>query len=523
MEENVLEVPWLVPALLWITGVAFGYVIHMIAARMWKTSAQRMADELVERAKHEADVLVKEAGVKAQGELQAVRDRVEQELAAHRRAVAEHEQKIVEREALADGRAKALHEQALALDTKKAAVEAEQAAAHAHRLEVERTLETKRRKLEELSGLSAVDARTTLLARVELESREELARAVRKQEELARGDAEKSARRIITTAIERYALEQVSESTTTTVALPSEEMKGRIIGREGRNHRSLEAALGVNVIVDDTPGVVVISSFDPVRRELAKRVLEILVVDGRIQPARIEEVSNKVQSEMEAETIKAGELAAEKLGVRGLDSEVVKMLGRLRFRHSYGQNVLQHSVEMAHLMTMMAGEIGLDAAVAARCGLLHDIGKVLPQDAGAGHAVAGAEFLRRHGETPVVVNAVAAHHGDVPGESWFAELTRAGDIISGARPGARMESTEIYLKRLEKLEELARSFPGVTKCYALEAGREIRVLVEPAKIDDTAAVLLARDLSRLIAHNIESPAPIKVVVIRETRVTEYAR
>ena len=523
MSEIVLQIPWLLPTLFWMTGLAIGYAIHVIASGMLKNSAERMALEILERARHEAGVIVREAGVKATGEMQGVREKVEAELHQHRVEIAEHEKRIAQREEQADVRANSFHQKEVAFEERRAALTQEELTVRERQQEIERALETQKSRLQEIAGLSAEDAKKSLLAKTEVELQDETAALIRRHHEAAVATAAQQARKIITVAIERYAAEQVGDATTTTVVLPSEEMKGRIIGREGRNIRSLEAALGVNVIIDETPGVVVLSSFDPIRREIAKRTLEQLVVDGRIHPARIEEVTNKIQADMESETVKAGEEAAHKLGLRGIDPEVVKMVGRLRFRHSYGQNVLMHSVEMGSIMGMMAAEAGLDSVIAKRCGLLHDIGKVMTQENDGSHALVGAEFLRKHGESPLVCNAVAAHHNEVPGESWYAELTRAGDAITAARPGARSETTELYLKRLEKLEELARSFPGVTKCFALEAGREIRVLVEPAKIDDAQAMILARDLCRLIEKNLEFPGQIKVVVIRETRSTEYAR
>lgn len=518
-----IEVPWLLPALYWIVGIAFGYAAHVIASRVTKTSIERQAEEIQERAKHEAEVIVREAKVKAHEEIQRVREKVESDLHQHRREVAAFEVRISDRETQVNQRTTALNQKELQLDLKRQEIETAEASLRQQRQEVEGLQRTQREKLQEISRLSTEEARSLLLKQVGSELEGETAALVRKRVDEAAATATQQARRIITVAIERFASERISDATTTTVVLPSEEMKGRIIGREGRNIRSLEAALGVNVIIDDTPAVVVLSSFDPVRREVAKRTLEQLVVDGRIHPARIEEMVGKVQAEMDTETQKAGEAAAAKLELRGIAPEVLNVVGRLRFRHSYGQNVLEHSIEMAQIMGMMASEIGIDPIIAKRCGLLHDIGKALPQDAGGSHALAGADYLRRHGESPVVCNAVAAHHNEAPGESWYAELTRAGDAITASRPGARSETTEIYLKRLEKLEELARSFPGVTKCFAVEAGREIRVMVEPARVDDNHALLIARDLSRLIEHNLEYPGHIKVVVIRETRSTEYAR
>ncbi len=518
-----IEVPWLLPALYWVVGIAFGYAIHVIATRMTKTNAEHIAGEIIENAKKKGDVIVREAEVKGREEIQRVREQVENENHLRRQEIAQSEERIAQREALADQRNTSLNQKELQLDLKRSSLDDEEKRLNERRQEIEHQSQAGLKKLQEVAGLSAEDAKVVLLRKVDEELASEKAALIRRNHDEAVANAAEQARRIITIAVERYATEQIADASTTTVVLPSEEMKGRIIGREGRNIRSLEAALGVNVIIDDTPNVVVLSSFDPIRREVAKRTLEQLVVDGRIHPSRIEEMTQKVHAEMDAETQKAGEEAAEKLGLRGIAPEILNLVGRLRFRHSYGQNVLAHSIEMGRIMGLMAAEIGLDQSIARRCGLLHDIGKVLTQETEGSHAMAGADFLRKHGETAVVCNAVAAHHNEVPGESWYAELSRAGDAITSARPGARAETTEIYLKRLEKLEEIARSFPGVVKCFALEAGREIRILVEPSKIDDNQATVLARDVCRLIEHNLEYPGQIKVVVIRESRCTEYAR
>jgi ribonuclease Y len=307
------------------------------------------------------------------------------------------------------------------------------------------------------------------------------------------------------------------------VALPNDDMKGRVIGREGRNIRALEAATGVNVLIDDTPEAVVISGFDPVRREIARMAMEQLISDGRIHPARIEEVVAKARENMGEMIRQAGEEALYAAGIREVDPELMRMIGRLKYRSSYSQNVLQHSLEVAHLMGSMAGELGLDPVLAKRIGLFHDIGKALDHEVEGGHAVIGADLLKRMGETQVVVNAVAAHHEEVPAESLYAILAAAGDAISSSRPGARSETTAIYVKRLEKLEEIANSFEGVAKSYAIQAGREVRVVVEPEKIDDSAAMILARNVSKKIESDLQYPGQIKVIVIRETRCVEYAR
>jgi ribonuclease Y len=504
-----IEIPWLLPALYWIVGLAFGYFIHIIAVRYSTAAAEQSADTIIAKARHEAEVILREAEVKARDEHLRAREAVETENRQRRQDIAAHDQRLTQRESALDERTRRLQD--------------DEQTVRARLTEAVQAATAQQEKLQIIAGWSVSDARRELLARLETELTGELASLVRKRQEETAATAAQKARQVIVTAIERYAAEQVSEATTTTVLLPSEETKGRLIGREGRNIRSLEAAMGVNVIIDDTPGVVVLSSFDPLRREVARQAMERLIADGRIHPARIEEIMRQVQAEMSAQVLQTGEEAALRLGLQGIATEVLAVVGRLRFRHSYGQNVLTHSIEMAQIMGMMAAELGLDVATARRCGLLHDLGKALDQSHEGGHAVAGAEFLRRHGEPEVVVNAVAAHHNDVPGTSVYAELTRAGDAITAARPGARLESTEVYLKRLEKLEEVARGFAGVQRCFALEAGREIRVIVEPAQIDDAGAILLAREIARAIEQHIDYPGQIKVSVIRETRCTEYAR
>jgi ribonuclease Y len=371
--------------------------------------------------------------------------------------------------------------------------------------------------------MSQEQARQTLMQQLEDEVQNEAGALIRRIQEETKETADRQAREIITTAIERYAAAQATEITTCTVTLPNDEMKGRIIGREGRNIRALEAATGVDILIDDTPEVVVISGFDPLRREVARVSLERLISDGRIQPARIEEVVGKVQEEIDETIRAAGEHAIYELGLQGVDPELVRTLGRLKYRHSFAQNVLQHSVEMGHLMGMMASDLGLDPAIAKRVGLFHDLGKAVDHQVEGNHAIIGADMLRKHGEAPVVYNAVASHHHEVEGESPYAALAAAADAITAARPGARSENTEVYLKRLEKLEGIANNFRGVEKSYAIQAGREIRVIVEPSKINDDDAMQMARNIGKQIEQELEYPGQIKVTVIRETRCIEYAR
>jgi ribonuclease Y len=389
--------------------------------------------------------------------------------------------------------------------------------------EADRLAQEQRVKLERIAGLTAEDARREILQRVEDEARAQAAALVRDIKEQAKKGADRDARRIISIAIQRLAAEHTAESTVAAVALPSDEMKGRIIGREGRNIRAFETATGVDVIIDDTPDTVIVSCFDPIRREVARRALEALIQDGRIHPGRIEEVVVKVQKELDGQLVELGEQAAYDTGLHGLHPELIKLVGRMRYRTSYGQNIYDHSKEVAWLAGMMAAELHLDAQLAKRGGLLHDVGKVLTHDSEGTHVELGVEVARRYGESAAVINCIQAHHDDVPHETTESVLVQAADAISGSRPGARREAFETYVKRLTRLEEIANGFPGVEKCNVIQAGREVRVVVTPDRIDDGAAATLSETIARKIENELQYPGQIKVVVIRETRAVDYAR
>ena len=504
--------------------MVLGFYTRALLARAHAHTIEKNAEFTLKKAKNDAEIILKEAQIQARDEVLRAREAFETEIRSRRQELMALEERISARETNLDRKLGVLDKKEQTLDDRVADLEKAREALRSREAEVQAVVDQERAKLQEVAGLSQEEARRILMQKVEEELRSETGAMIRRYQEEAKTGAEKDAREIITTAIQRYAAAQVAEITTSTLNLPSDEMKGRIIGREGRNIRALEAATGVSFLIDDTPEVVVISSFDPMRREIARVSLERLMADGRIHPARIEEVVTKVREETDEVTRAAGEEAIFELGLQGVAPELVRTLGRLKFRHSFAQNVLRHSVETAHLMAMMASDLGLDPVIAKRVGLFHDIGKALDHQVEGNHAIIGADLLRRCGEPAAVVNAVAAHHGEVEsGGNIFAVLATAADAISASRPGSRSETTAIYLKRLEKLEEIASSFRGVEKSYAMQAGREIRVIVEPGKIDDNEAMQMARNISKQIEQEMKYPGQIKITVIRETRCVEYAK
>ena len=504
-------------------GVAAGYGLREWMGKRRTDATEKTAQRCLEDAKREAQTLLKESKIQAKDEVLKAREEFERSTRDRRKELEQLEERIIQRETNLDRKVALLDKKEHALDEKLSDADRQAAELTRQRAEAEALIEEEKVRLQKVAGLSADEAKKLLLSTVEKEVHGEMGGLIRRLQEQARDTAEREARNIVAAAVERFSSSHAAEMMTSSVALPNDDVKGRIIGREGRNIRSLEAATGVSLLIDDTPEAVVISGFDPVRREVARRALEQLVADGRIHPARIEEVVLKVQENMEETIRTVGEEAVYKAGVQDVDPELVRMIGRLKFRTSYSQNVLDHSLEVAHLMGVMAGDMGLDVTLAKRIGMFHDIGKALDHEVEGGHAVIGADLLRRHGESPVVVNAVAAHHEDVAAESLYAVLASAADSISSSRPGARSETTDIYVKRLEKLEAIANEFKGVSKSYALQAGREVRVIVEPKSVDDNQAVILARDISKGIEVNLQYPGQIRVVVVRETRAVEYAR
>ena len=391
------------------------------------------------------------------------------------------------------------------------------------KIEISKLNEQRLQELERISGLTSEQAKEYLLKTIEEDVKLDTAKMIKEMENKAKEEANRKAKDYVVTAIQKCAADHVSETTISVVSLPNDEMKGRIIGREGRNIRTLETMTGVDLIIDDTPEAVILSSFDPIRREVARIALEKLIVDGRIHPARIEEMVEKAQKEVDNMIREEGEAATLEVGIHGIHPELVRLLGKMKFRTSYGQNALKHSIEVAHLCGLLAGEIGVDVKVAKRAGLLHDIGKSVDHDMEGSHVQIGADLCRKYKESPIIVNAVEAHHGDVEPESLIACLVQAADAISAARPGARRETLETYTTRLKKLEDIANSYKGVEKTYAIQAGREIRVIVVPEHVNDSDMVLLARDIAKQIENELEYPGQIKVNIIRESRVVDYAK
>ena len=504
-------------------SLLWGAVVRRRTAQLTLQNAIAEAQRVTTQAGREAENIRKEAALEAREAAHALTAAAEQRARERQEEVVSLQQALSDKtRSLADRlAATARLEQDLRTTEERLAVREQATAAAATRSEL--LLEDRSRELQRVAGLTADEAREILLRQIEADARRDSARLVKRLETEARETAARRAQQIIADAIQRSAAEHAIETTVSVVDLPSDDLKGRIIGREGRNIRALETATGVELIVDDTPGAIILSSFDPLRREIAKQAIERLIADGRIHPARIEEVVEKVKSDMEETVRREGEAAAFELGLFDLHPEVLRLMGRLKFRTSYGQNVLNHSKEVAFLAGIMAKELGLDGHVAARAAFLHDIGKAIDRDLQGTHLELGLDFLKKHGESEPVLMAVAAHHMDIDWPSLEAMLVQAADAISAARPGARRDILESYVKRLEKLEGIADSFEGVSKSFALQAGREIRILVESERISDEAAVWLSKDIARRIENELQYPGQIKVTVIRETRAVDFAR
>ncbi len=474
------------------------------------------SERILKEAKEEAERIKKNTILQAKEEIYILRSEVEREVRERRHDLQSWERKLSSKEESIEKRLESIERKEAELNRREKTVLIQEK-------KCEEMIEEYRRRLEEVAGMTSEDAKRIIIESMKEEARHDAAKLIKQIEDEAREVADKKAKKIISLAIQRYAGEYVAEKTVSVIPLPNEEMKGRIIGREGRNIRAIEALTGVDIIIDDTPEAVIISCFDPIRREIARISLERLISDGRIHPARIEEIVANVHQEMENTIKEAGEALVFETGLHGIHPELVKLLGKLKFRSSYGQNVYQHSREVAFLTGIMASELGLNPKHAKRAGLLHDIGKAVDHEMEGLHALIGAELARKYGESPKIVHAIAAHHEDEKPLTILPLLVQAADALSGARPGARRETLESYVKRLEELEAIARSFPGVEKCYAIQAGRELRVFVESDKVSDEEAVLLSKDIAKRIEKELTYPGQIKVTVIRETRAIEIAK
>jgi len=503
---------WVIALIALGVGIGVGVVVERLRQRRTAEARQAEAESIVDAARARA----REIELAARDEGLRIRDEAEAEVSRRRAELAREEERLQRRRGELDQRLEQLEKRDQTLNKRQSALDK-------RHNELETLHQQTLAELQRVSGMSRDEAKALLLAEVERESRADMVRVIRRIEEEAQAEGERRARELIADAIQRVASEHVAEVTVSVVPLPSDEMKGRIIGRNGRNIRAFEQAAGVDVVVDDTPEAVTISSFDSVRREIARRSMEKLVLDGRIHPAHIEKIVDQARQEVEKTIVEEGERAAFEAGVPGLHPEIIKKLGRLKYRTSYGQNQLAHAVEVAQLAGVIAAELGADVEVAKAGALLHDLGKAMDHEVEGTHAAIGAEFARRYGVHPKVVNAIASHHHEVEQESVEAVIVEAADAISGARPGARRESLEQYIKRVRALEEIANSFQGVSQSFALQAGREIRVIVTPEEIDDLAATHLARDVAKKIEEGMQYPGQIKVTVIRETRAIDYAR
>src|SRR5438477_693475 len=506
-----------------ILGAGGAFAIIQTLAKSTLSRARAEADQLRENARKEAENKAKEVELAAKQEQLKLKERFERENEASRRKLEEHELRLSKREDTLDRKLDTLTIKERNLDDMERKLGRREKECAERENELAGVLKEQRERLLSITNLSPDQAKEMLLKRVEDECKQEAGAIIQQITEQAQEEAKDKSRQIILQAIQRYAADQTADHTVSTVTIPTDDMKGRVIGREGRNIRSFEKTTGVDVIIDDTPGVVVVSCFDPVRREIARISLEKLVQDGRIHPARIEEVVATTSKEMEEELLRLGKEAVQEANVGNIPKPIVPMLGRLAFRTSYGQNVLKHSLEVAYISQVIADELGLDGTVARRAGLLHDIGKAMDHETEGGHPQIGMEFLRKFNETEAVLNACLGHHGDCPATTAYTPIIMAADAISASRPGARRESLERYVKRLQDLEDLATGFEGVRQAYAIQAGREVRVIVDARMIDDRSSAKLARDISKKIETDLTYPGEIKVTVLREVRTVEYAR
>jgi ribonuclease Y len=506
-----------------LLGFLAGYILRDRLFKNRLTAAGNLSARIVDEAKKEAETIKKEAVIQAKESVLKIKSEYDKESRDRKLELDNLEKKIRAKEENLDKRVDQLAQKETNGEIREKSLISRETAFNEKQEKLDRMVEEQRQKLEKIAGISSEEAKNYLMQTMEADARRDVGAMIRKIEEEAKRTADNKSREIIAYAIQRYAGDFVGENTVSVVNLPGDEMKGRIIGREGRNIRAIEAATGIDLIVDDTPEAVVLSGFDPIRREVAKIALERLITDGRIHPGRIEDIVKKVRTEVDAIIRETGERTSFDVGVHDIHPEIIQLLGSLKFRRSFSQNVLQHSVEVAHLTGMMAAELKMNVREAKRAGLLHDIGKAVDYEVEGTHAAIGADYARRFGENPKIVQAIATHHDDGRTNTLLGVLVQAADTLSAARPGARREMIETYVKRLEELEAIANSFNGVDKCYAIQAGREIRILVENEKISDNDSVMLCRDIVKKIEKDLTYPGQIKVTVIRETRVSDFAR
>ena len=521
MQTDIITIIFVLAAL--AVGVFLGMLLRRKLSESAINNAQAEAEKLVSDAGKEADTLRKEATIQAKDVVLQAKTDWEQEARQLRREIQVQENRLQQKEENLDRKQDHTDKKSEDLNQRENQYRQQSEKLQEKSSEIDQIYAAQRQKLEDISGMTGEQAKQQLVDSMLSEARHDAAKGIKKIEEEAHEVADKKAKKIMALAIQRYAGDFVAEKTVSVVPLPSDEMKGRIIGREGRNIRAIEAATGIDLIIDDTPEAVVISGFNPVRREVARISLERLIADGRIHPARIEELVEKAQEEVDEEIRQAGEQATFDVGVHGIHPEIIKLLGMLKYRTSYGQNVLVHSIEVAFLCGMMASELGINVKQAKRAGLLHDIGKAVSHEMEGSHAVNGGDLARKYGEAPKIVHAIAAHHEDEKPETVLAILTQAADALSGARPGARRETLETYVKRLRELEQIGTSFEGVTGCFAIQAGREIRVMVSSDQVSDDYSHVLAKDIASKIEQEMTYPGQIRVNVIRETRAVEYAK